>query len=101
MGGTLTTILVTHAHADHIGGIRGLRERSRDDVEVLASYDELPNIRREVTHQVGPGNCCRGSGDRGSPAWTVRVIRAGGLADVAVPDAQAIDPALPHRFSGR
>ena len=27
IGGELTTILVTHAHADHIGAIRGLRAR--------------------------------------------------------------------------
>lgn len=99
LGGALTTILVTHAHADHIGGIRRLRERW-PDVEVLASYDELPNLRREVTHQVGTKELLPRIWRPRVAAWTVRVIRAGGLADVAVLDAQAIDPALPYRFSG-
>ncbi len=99
VGGDLTAILVTHAHADHVGAIRGLRARW-PDVEVLASPDELPNIRREVTHQVGPKELLPNIWRPRVAAWTARAIGAGGLTDVAVHDARPIDPTVSHRFSG-
>ena len=99
VGGDLTAILVTHGHADHIGAIRGLLARW-PDVEVLGAPDELPNIRREVTHQVGPIDLLPNIWRPRVAGWTLRAVRAGGLADVAVHDAHALDLGRPHRFSG-
>ena len=99
IGGELTTILVTHGHADHIGAIRGLRAR-RPSVRGLASSEELPNVRRDVTHQVGPRELLPNLWRPSVLAWTARAIAAGGLADAAVPDPEVIDTTRPHRFSG-
>jgi len=99
IGGELTTILVTHGHTDHIGAIRGLLAE-RPTVDVLASSDELPNIRRDVKHQVGPRDLLPQLWRPSVVAWTARAIAAGGLADVGVPDVQSIDVARSHRFSG-
>ena len=99
IGGELTTILVTHAHADHIGSIRGLRAR-RPTIAVLASSEEVPNVRRDVTHQVGARELLPNLWRPSVLAWTARVIAAGGLADVAVPDPQVIETNRPQRFSG-
>jgi glyoxylase-like metal-dependent hydrolase (beta-lactamase superfamily II) len=38
----LRTVLLTHAHSDHVGGAAGLLRRF--DVEILAHQDELPYI---------------------------------------------------------
>jgi glyoxylase-like metal-dependent hydrolase (beta-lactamase superfamily II) len=48
----ISRIIVTHAHADHFGGARGLVERARHNVPVYAHPRDLPKI------------------DAGGPAWS-------------------------------
>ncbi|MDR6905123.1 glyoxylase-like metal-dependent hydrolase (beta-lactamase superfamily II) [Agromyces sp. 3263] len=99
VGGELTTVLITHGHSDHIGAVRGLLAEW-PDAAVLASADELPNVTREVTHQVGVQDLLPSLWRPSVMAWTARAIAAGGLADVGVPDPRPIEPGREHRFSG-
>ncbi len=85
------TVLVTHAHADHIG--TAARLVADDGAEVRCSPAELAGVRREVTYQVDLGAIVR----RPRPAalrWALRAVRAGGLRDVAVTAPTALDGPL-------
>lgn len=85
----LTTIAVTHGHSDHIGTINALLERW-PGLEVLAAEAELPNIRREVLHQVGVPDILPHLHKRRFARWTLEGIRSGGLNDVGVADPHAV-----------
>ena len=99
----LAAILITHAHADHIGSARHLGETY--DVPVLMHPGEVPHARREFLHQVTPGQILRNSWRPGVVPWARRVIRSGGTADVRVPRAEAFpdlpDPLEPLDLPGR
>jgi len=85
------TLLVTHAHADHIGS--AARLVSDDGTDVRCGSTELAGVRREEKYQVDIGDVVR----HPRPAvlrWTVRAVRAGGLRDVAVAQATALDGPL-------
>lgn len=84
----LARIIVTHGHSDHLGAARVWSQRY--GVEVLTAESELPNVRREVTEQVTVGDLLPRALRRGTIAWAVGAIRAGGLGDVGIPTAQAI-----------
>lgn len=82
------TVLVTHAHADHIG--TAARLVAADGAAVLCSSAEVPGVRREEKYQVDIGKIVRNP----RPAvlrWTVQAVRAGGLRNVAVAAATALD----------
>jgi glyoxylase-like metal-dependent hydrolase (beta-lactamase superfamily II) len=89
----LTTILITHAHSDHIGAIRGL-VAAHPEVRVRAGVDEMPGVRREVTHQVTVGDLLPHLWRPRVAAWAVRAVRAGGLAPVGVPQVEAVPPTM-------
>jgi glyoxylase-like metal-dependent hydrolase (beta-lactamase superfamily II) len=85
------TVLVTHAHADHIG--TAARLVTDDGAEIRCSPAEVAGVRREEKYQVDIGDIVR----HPRPAvlrWTVRAVRAGGLRDVAVATATALDGPL-------
>ncbi|MEJ3405636.1 MBL fold metallo-hydrolase [Rathayibacter sp. YIM 133350] len=99
IGGDLTTILLTHGHSDHLGAVGGILAED-DGVEVLAAAEELPNVRREVTHQIGIRQLLPHLWRPSVLGWAVRAVRAGGLAEVAVSEPRAIRPDEPSLFSG-
>lgn len=84
----LARIIVTHGHSDHLGAARAWNERY--GVEVLTSASELPNVRREITEQVTVGELLPVALKRGTIAWAVAAICAGGLGEVGIPSAKAI-----------
>lgn len=93
----ITTLLVTHAHSDHIGGAaRLVREFG---TTVLASEDELPGVRRDVVEQITVRDLLPHAWRPRVAAWAVRAVRAGGLADVGVRSAGAL-PNGPLRVAG-
>lgn len=75
-------LLLTHGHSDHVGSAAFLAARG---VPVYAHPWELPNVRRDISEQI----TVRDLGWRlfapRVARWTAHAVRAGGLADVAVP----------------
>jgi glyoxylase-like metal-dependent hydrolase (beta-lactamase superfamily II) len=85
------TVLVTHAHADHIG--TAARLVATDGTRVLCAPAEVAGVRREEKYQVDIADVAR----HPRPVvlrWVVQAIRAGGLKDVAVPTPHTIDGPL-------
>jgi glyoxylase-like metal-dependent hydrolase (beta-lactamase superfamily II) len=97
-GKPLETVLITHGHSDHIGSIGALSARFAP--RVLAAAAELPNIRREVLHQVGFGQVIPRLLGYGVAAWAVHAVASGGLGDVGVPEVQAYPDNEPLVLSG-
>jgi glyoxylase-like metal-dependent hydrolase (beta-lactamase superfamily II) len=97
-GRPVETVLVTHGHSDHIGSIRELSVRYAP--QVLAARAEIPNIRREVLHQVGFRQVLPRLLRYGVAAWAVHALASGGLGDVAVETVQPILENQPLVFSG-
>lgn len=98
-GAPLATIAITHGHSDHIGGINELVRR-HPGVVVLGAEAELPNIRREVLHQVGMRQILRRFLESRVRGWTVEAVLAGGLRNVAVKSVVGFAPGATLRLSG-
>ena len=84
----LRRILITHGHSDHLGASARFAERG---VVVATTHDELPNVRREVTEQVTVRDLLPSVLRRGTVRWAIAAVRAGGLGDVGVPSAVALE----------
>ncbi|KQY60734.1 MBL fold metallo-hydrolase [Aeromicrobium sp. Root495] len=80
-------VLVTHAHVDHVGGVAPF---SRLGVPVLVGTEELPNARGDVHEQAAPLDVAKRSWRPGVAAWSLRIMRAGGLEHPTVPEAQPV-----------
>ncbi|MHC5908416.1 MBL fold metallo-hydrolase [Streptomyces sp. S6] len=95
----VAAVLVTHAHADHLGSAEFLR--SAYGTPVYLHEAEVPHARREFLHQVTVGEVLRNGWRPGVLPWAVHAIRSGGTADTRVtspetfPAAGALD--LPGR----
>ena len=82
-------ILLTHGHSDHIGNatfIAGLAE-----CDILASRDEIPNVRREVLEQVGLADVQPHLERPGVADWVSHAVEAGGLEVVPPASVTAIE----------
>ncbi|WP_399946321.1 MBL fold metallo-hydrolase [Streptomyces sp. BBFR25] len=84
---SVTAVLVTHAHNDHIGSAERLR--SGYDVPVLMHHEEVPHARRDYLDQVSVGQVLGQSWRPGVIPWAVHALRAGGTAHVPVLHPQA------------
>lgn len=93
----LETVLVTHGHSDHIGSVNQLIARFAP--RVLAAEAEIPNIRREVLHQVGFRQVLPRLLRYGVAAWAMHAV-SGGLGDVGVASVQPVQENQPLQVSG-
>jgi len=92
-------ILVTHAHADHVGAVNPFHDRF--GTTVLLDPVEVPHARRDYLEQVGPGQIAANIWRRGVLTWTLRITRNGALRDVAAPHATAFELGGPLDLPGR
>jgi glyoxylase-like metal-dependent hydrolase (beta-lactamase superfamily II) len=88
-------VLVTHAHADHVGGLAGFL-RAVPDVPVLLDRAEVAHARREHLQQVATTTVLRHAWRPRVAAWAVPAVRHGGTADVRLPGAAAFPSPRPH-----
>jgi glyoxylase-like metal-dependent hydrolase (beta-lactamase superfamily II) len=65
-------VLITHGHADHLGGAAWLAEQH--GTPVYAHPDEVPNVSREVVEQAGPGGVLRNAWRRGVVRWSAAIV---------------------------
>lgn len=82
--GDVRAVLVTHAHVDHVGGVEPFTARG---VPVHVGAPELPNARGEVHEQASPLDVARRAWRPGVAAWSIRIMRAGGLEHPTIPGA--------------
>ncbi|MFI2429462.1 MBL fold metallo-hydrolase [Streptomyces sp. NPDC018955] len=98
--GSVSAVLVTHAHNDHIGNAEYLSRTYGTPVH--AHEAEIPHARREFLHQVGVGRVLRNIWRPGVAPWAVHSIRAGGLKDSRVTEPVPFPhPAEPLDLPGR
>lgn len=84
-------ILLTHAHADHLGGVPAFQRRHGTSVAapLLMHARELPNARGEVRETGKPTDVIIRAWRPRVLAWGLRMVRAGGLHHLRVADGAA------------
>ncbi|GAA1880092.1 MBL fold metallo-hydrolase [Williamsia serinedens] len=91
--------LVTHAHVDHIGGLRVLAERH--GFPVYADPVEVHHVRREYLEQAGPADLAPLAWRPRVALWLLEVSRLGVLDRSGIDDAQAFPTAGELPLPGR
>jgi glyoxylase-like metal-dependent hydrolase (beta-lactamase superfamily II) len=78
-------VLLTHAHIDHVGSAAHFAEQY--GTPVFTDAVEVGHAHHDYREQASPVDVARNLWRPGVLPWTVRIIRAGALADVPVPQA--------------
>lgn len=94
-GGDVAAVIVTHAHADHLGGITGLQ--AVHGTPAYAGGPDVACVAADALEQVTPGTVAANVWRPGVLPWAWRALRAGGTASVA---AHRVDPLPPTREDG-
>lgn len=93
-------ILLTHAHLDHLGGVRTIRRHR--PVEVLTSEEEARHARREYLDQITPSQMFAQCGRAAGRRWVAQTLRAVlPHASMSVDDARGVTLGEPLDLPGR
>jgi glyoxylase-like metal-dependent hydrolase (beta-lactamase superfamily II) len=92
-------ILLTHAHIDHMGGLNHFHERYA--TPVYMDQVEVAHAQREYLEQAGPLDVAKNIWRPGVLPWAMRIVRAGALKRVSVPQAQPFPSLGPLDLPGR
>ncbi|HEU0181452.1 MAG TPA: MBL fold metallo-hydrolase [Agromyces mariniharenae] len=68
----VSAVLITHGHADHLGGAAWLA--AEFGTPVHAALAEVPNVRRDVVEQAGPGDVLPNVWRYGVAAWSAAIM---------------------------
>lgn len=79
--GDVTAVVVTHAHADHLGGITGLQ--AAHGTPAYAGAADAARVSADALQQVTPVTVARNAWRPGVLPWAVRALRSGGTSSVA------------------
>lgn len=84
----IRSLLITHAHVDHIGAASHFAQRY--GTPVLTGPVEVAHAHRERLEQAGPADVLRNLLRPGLPAWLARVALVGALSKAGAASAQAV-----------
>lgn len=85
----VAAVLITHAHADHIGGASRLA--SEHGTPVYARAEEVPHLHRERLEQVGPVDVLRNALRPGVLPWALAILPlVEGQPKLAIPSARRV-----------
>ncbi|MGU3501399.1 MBL fold metallo-hydrolase [Mycobacterium sp. C31M] len=91
-------ILLTHAHVDHLGSAIWFAKTHGTPVYTHAA--EVGHAQRQYLEQVAPIDVLARAWNPRYLAWTLALVRKGGLSHEGIPTTQALDEAVAATLPG-
>jgi glyoxylase-like metal-dependent hydrolase (beta-lactamase superfamily II) len=96
--GDVRAVLLTHAHIDHLGSAIWLAKTH--GTPVYCHADEVGHVKREYLEQVSPVQVAAQLWRPSWAAWSMHVLRNGGLSREGIPSAQPLTAGIAAGLPG-